>query len=211
MMTFKRKLEFEVIFLIIIAVVVGIFLAVYRNNYKPQFKVTPNPVSMQVAKKVIAPKITVSSQISPDGTKKVIMRETENQDGAKNYDFSVLDIESASELPISTQVVSSGDMRIPFNTWSPDDRYFFIDQYAGSDKSVFVYKTDGAEFAPGAIFLDATDSFKKANTGNIFDEATGWASDTLIIVDTVKQDNSKGPSYWFEVPSKAIIQLSTEF
>jgi hypothetical protein len=211
MISLKRKIELEAIILIIIVAVASMLFVKYRDTHQPQFTLAPNISPMQVPKKVIASKITTSIQISPDGIKNVIMKMTQNSDKTTIYDFSISDANGQNEQHIFTQTLNSGEMMIPFNTWSPNNQYFFIQQNIAESKSIFVFKADGSEFAPDVSYLDATDAFKKADTGNNFAEATGWASDTLIIINTTKQDLTKGPSYWFEVPSKVIIQLSTEF
>jgi hypothetical protein len=211
MITLKRKIEIEAIFLIGIAVIVGIFFAVYGNNYKQQFNASLKTPRVPVVKTILA-KVTVSSQISPDGIKKVVMKITQNPDNTNAYSFSVVDVGSSIETQIFTWILdSSKNMLTPFNTWSPDDQYFFVEQNTGGPKSVFVFKVNGSPFANGSNYLDVTDLFTKANTGNNFDEATGWASGTLIIINTINTDGTKGPSYWFEVPSQSVIQLSTEF
>jgi len=211
MTTLKRKIEIEAIFLIGIAVIVGIFFAVYGSNYKQQFSVPLKTHQMPIVKTTLA-KVTVSSQISPDGTKEVVMKITQNPDNTKTYNFSVVDVGSSIETHIFTWISDPlKSMLIPFNTWSSDNQYFFVEQSTAGTKSVFVFKANGSPFTNGANYLDVTDLFVKANTGNNFDEATGWASGTLIIINTVNTDGTKGPSYWFEVPSQAVIQLSTEF
>jgi hypothetical protein len=212
MITVRHQIELETFFLISIAAGISVFFVIQKNNYQPQFSIASGIPSVSVPAEVISPKVIISSQISPDGTKKVIMKITENPDNTKTYDFSVSDENGANEQFIFAKTLSSSNnMVIPFNTWSPDDKYFFIEQNAGGNKSVFVFKATGALFTDTETYLDAADSFIQKNTGNNFDEATGWASETLVIINTKKSDNTKGPSYWFEVPSKAIIQLSTEF
>lgn len=207
----KRQIEIESIFLLTMVAAVSLFF-VYKNNHQSQFNVASSIPSVQVPVEAVAPKVTVSSQISPDGTKKVIMKITENSDNTSTYDFSTADGNGGNELHIFTQILTATESAtIPFNAWAPDNKLFFINKTMGANKSVFVFKATGATFSGGETFLDATDSFTKANTGNNFDVATGWASETLIIINTTKPDNTKGPSYWFEVPSKAVIQLSTEF
>jgi hypothetical protein len=211
MITLKRKIEIEAIFLIVIAVIVGIIFAVYRNNYRQQFNVSLKTPLMPAVKTTLA-KVTVSSQISPDGTKEVFMKITQNPDNTKTYNFSVVDVGSSDETPIFTRTLDvSKTMLIPFNTWSPDDQYFFVEQNMGNNNGVFAFKANGSPFTNGSNYIDVTDLFSKVNSGNNFGEATGWASGTLIIINTTQQDNTKGPSYWLEVPSRSVIQLSTQF
>lgn len=213
MITVRRQLELESVLLLTMTAAVSLFFVIQRNNsYQPQFSLASGVPSVSIQAEVVSPKVTVSSQISPDGAKKLIMKVTENNDNTKTYDFSVSDENGSNEQFIFTKILDSANsMTIPFNTWSPDNKYFFIQQDTGDIKGVFAFKATGATFANGETFLDVTDLFAKAATGNNFGEATGWASETLIIINTVKSDNTKGPSYWFEIPSKAIIQLSTEF
>lgn len=208
----KREIEIEATFLLVMVAAVSLFYVVQRNNYHPQFNVASNAASMPVQAEAVSPKITTSSQVSPDGTKKVILKATQNSDSTTSYDVSTTDGNGENEQHVFTKILNSSDnMIIPFNTWSPDDKLFFLQENIGTSKNVYVFEATGAQFAGGEIYLDAATAFAKANTGNNFDVATGWASETLIIINTTKQDGTKGPSYWFEVPSKAVIQLSTEF
>ncbi|MBI4096762.1 MAG: hypothetical protein HY425_03545 [Candidatus Levybacteria bacterium] len=213
MITVRRQVELETVFLITMAAAVSIFFVAYKNNNsRGQFNIVSSIPPVSAPAEAVDPQITVASQISPDGTKKVIMKVTENSDSTKTYDFSVSDENGANEQHIFTKILDlSSSMEIPFNTWSPDNKYLFIREQSENDKKVLVFKADGASFENGETFLDAAAFFKEKNTGNIFEEATGWASETLIIINTKKPDGSKAFSYWFEIPSKSIIQLSTEF
>lgn len=212
MITLRHQLELETFFLLIIAAGVSLFFVMYKNNYQPQFSLASNLPSRQAPAEVIAPKVTLSSQISPDGTKKIILKTTENNNNTSTYDFSTADGDGANKKPVFTKTLdSSKSMTIPFNAWSPDNKYFFIQENSGDNKSIFVFKATGESFSDTEKYLDATKLFNQKNTGNNFAQATGWASESLIIINTTKEDGAKGFSYWFEVSSKAIIQLSTEF
>lgn len=211
MITVRRQLELETIFLIAMTAAVSLFFVAYRNNnFRTQFNIVSSIPSAPA--EAVTPEITVSSQISPDGTKKVIMKTTQNTDNTKTYELLTSDENGANEQYIFTKILNSSDsMTIPFNTWSPDDKYFFIQGNIGGSKKVLVFSAVGIPFSENEPYFEAVSLFAQKNTGNNFDEATGWASETLIILNTKKPDGSKGFSYWFEVPSKAIIQLSTEF
>lgn len=207
----KRQVELEAIFLLTAVAAISLFFVLKNNNYRMQFNLASVPV-MPVQAEVVSPKVIISSQISPDGKKKVMMKITENSDKTKTYDISTADENGANVQFVFTKTLDeTRNMVLPFNTWSPDDKYFFVQENDGSNKDVFAFKATGEPFSESDKYFDVTDLFAKRNTGNNFDVATGWASETLIIVNTLKPDNSKGPSYWFEIPSKAVIQLSTEF
>ena len=208
----RRQIELETFLLISIVVVGSLYFAIQKNNHQPQFSFASGISPVSAPAEIISPKITVAQQISPDGEKKVIMKVTENSDNTKTHDLSTADENGANEKFVFTKILdSSKNMSIPFNTWSPDDNYFFIQENAGENKSIFVFKATGESFSDTEKYFDAADIFTQKDTGNNFAEATGWASGTLIIINTTKPDDTKGFSYWFEVPSKAIIQLSTEF
>lgn len=209
-MTALRKVELESIFLISIVAAASLFFVVQRNN---QFNVPVVSVNSPLAANPTpAPEQNIFSQISPDGTKQVIMQITDNKDDTQTYSFYTADGSGINEQFIFDKTLDMAKyMTIPFNTWSSNNQYFFIQENARERKSIFAFKASGEEFSEGEKYFDVTDLFRKKDTGNNFKEATGWASESLIIINTTKEDNTKGPSYWFEVPSKAVIQLSTEF
>jgi hypothetical protein len=211
MITVRRQVELETVFLITMAAAVSIFFVYKNNNSSGQFNIVSSIPPVSAPAEAIDPQVTVASQISPDGTKKVIMKATGNTDNATTYDFSTVDENGANEQFIFSKTLSSANnMVIPFNTWSPDNKYFFIQENAAGKKNVLIFDALGVPFAE-EVYLNATDLFKQKNTGNNFSEATGWASESLIIINTTKENGEKGFSYWFEVPSKAIIQLSAKF
>jgi len=105
-------------------------------------------------------------------------------------------------------VPASEGMSIPFNTWSPDDKYVFIQKNNGD---ALVFSATGEDISEGQKYIGIKDIFNGTERADYYHETTGWASPTLLIVNTVRADNKKGSSYWFEIPSKAIIQLSSQF
>ncbi|MBI2613338.1 MAG: hypothetical protein HYW62_01005 [Candidatus Levybacteria bacterium] len=211
-MTTLRKVELESIFLISIVAAVSMFFVVQRNS-QGQFSGSDMRIAtINSPLPTPAPEQKAFSQISPDGTKKVVMRVTQNLDNTSTYDFSAADENGANEQSIFTKTLGSPkSMTVPLNTFSPDNKYFFVQENAGDNKKIFAFQTSGEPFSGEEQYFDVTDLFRKKETGNNFDEATGWASESLIIINTKKEDGSKGPSYWFEVPSKAILILATEF
>ena len=212
-MTITKKIELESIFLISLAAIGSLYFVVQRNN-QGQFNFASgihinSPLALNPTK---APRQNIFSQISPDGTKKVIMEITQNSDNTQTYTFFVSDdSELNKKFIFEKNLDDSRKISIPFNTFSSDNKYFFIQESLGNTKSIYSFKVSGESFSETEKYIDVTDLFAKKNTGNNFSEATGWASESLILINTTKPDGSKGPSYWFEVPSKAIIQLSTKF
>jgi hypothetical protein len=213
-MTLKHGLELEAIFFVALGAFIS-FVFIGNNQSAQQFNANASaPVIMVTPMLTPTPATTptTTSQISPNGKKQVIAETIQNKDYSYSYTLYVADGSgNDKQVVFSKNFDTSGSVAIPFNTWSPDNRYFFIEETEKGIMNVLVFKASGEPFANTAAYLNLTDAFNKRNTGNNYDVATGWASETLIIINTTTQENKKGPSYWFEVPSTAIIQLSTRF
>lgn len=202
-----KRHQIETISFIIIAIFISSYF-VWRSNQNFQ-----NQSRASTSQKTIAPvvnpilRIETSSQTSPDGTKNLKMKKIPDSDGSYAFVFTVMDESSANEHALYT-VKSSENLSIPFNTWSPDNKYLFIQK---NDNGALVFNANGEPITGSQPYFDVGELFieKIKNVSPAL--ITGWASPTLLIVNTVKEDSSKGPSYWFEVPSKAIMQLSSQF
>ncbi|MDP1721833.1 MAG: hypothetical protein Q8L37_01350 [Candidatus Gottesmanbacteria bacterium] len=217
-MTTKHKIVIDV-FICISAIILVSGYSVWRVNHsnsgqlskvivagntiRTTVPIVPDPVS----------RIDTASQPTPDGTKKIVMEATHNNNGTLTYIFTSTDGSGNNVQPLFDAVVqasasASEGMNVPFNAWSPDNKYVFIQK---NDGNALVFKATGEEIIPGQYYLDVKDVFNASGKKDTYHETTGWASPTLLIVNTFAPDNTKGSSYWFEVPSKAIIQLSSSF
>ena len=158
------------------------------------------------------PKIITLSQISPDGTNNLTLKVISNINLRNVYTFTTSEQEKKeNQLIYEVSLPFSEKMSIPFNTWSPDNKYVFVQHETAGGSAVLVIKKDRQPFSKDELYLDVTKIFNEKYNEYTFQKATGWASETLIIVNTLNQDESKGPSFWFEVPSKQFYQLYTEF
>lgn len=157
-------------------------------------------------------KVDTASQPTPDGKKKLLMEATHKKD-TSTYVFTTSDGSGGNIEPLFTTTVQASasateGLNIPFNTWSPDNKYLFIQT---NDGDAWVFNATGEEIVTGQRYFDVRDLFNAAGKKDTYKVTTGWASETLLIVNTLAPDKTKGSSYWFEVPSKAIIQLSSQF
>lgn len=217
-MTRGIQIEVETGILFIVAAVVGVSFALY-SGHRPQL---PTKIYLPIMQANMAspstltptpfiPKPVVTTQISPDGTKELSMTVTTNTDSTKTYLFATSNIDGSNQKIVYTLANTTDLMNIPFNTWSPDDVYLFITRNTSLGDEAFVIRADGQPVSETESTSNVTTIFTAKNTGNIYQETTGWASNTLLIVNTRHQDGSKGPSYWVEIPSDAVIELSTQF
>lgn len=155
-----------------------------------------------------APNVITSEVHSSNADKKLVLQATTTPDGTTQYVFTVSGISGGNERQLLTKTLSAGSsMSIPFNAWDPTDTYLFVEEKVGTTLTYYVLRANGEAFANGEKFIDVGGVWAAKDPGYRIRTATGWASGTLLIIYTSK-DGGKGPAFWFEVPSTAIIQLS---
>lgn len=185
------------IFLVAISglIVFNIFLP------KPQsFTVTTVPAAIPPAFAA-----SISSVDSPDGTKTLVMKTVRG--GAGNtYSFWVGNKEIFSKF-----VDYSITFSIPANTWSPDNRYVLLKETGNAGSVFFVLSGSVDASAQNDQTASITNVFATKHPDLKIQDATGWGGVNLVVFNTLKADGSRGPSFWFEMPSHAIIQLSSLF
>jgi hypothetical protein len=237
-MMLKKYLELEVLVFVLAGALVGYFLLSHHNSNQqtliqamqsspeqpapqviatnptttPVPTVTPAAVVQQISKPakptlVFTPAISTTSQISPDGTRKVSIDIVGNQDGSKTYEVLV----DNSPVIFSKTLPTGESISIPYNTWSPDNTYFFLQENSGNQTQIMVFNASGQPFTNGNEFLDLTGVFAQDVSASAFGQATGWASDNLIIIESKNADRSNGTSYWFGVPGESVTPLATQF
>lgn len=146
---------------------------------------------------------------SPDGKMNLIMEKVINNETSA-YSFFVLEISTPSRKLILEKTVPAGSIiEMSPNAWSPDNKYVFIGEISPSYRKYLVFNASAEPFSSGEQYIDVVPSFVAKETDYILSEITGWDSPTLLHVYTTTNDGARGPSYWFEVPSKAIIQLAS--
>ncbi len=216
-MTIRHRIEVESISLLVLAAIAGIafaFYTGYRPNFENKFSL---PIIENLQGQTIAPTPTGApnpqeqSQISPDGKKVLTMRIKTNEDFTKTYTFISSNADGTDQKTIYLVTYSADSMSIPFNTWSPDNKYVFIKHTSPLGSDAIVLKANGEPVTESESAINTTLLFKDKIANNIYDDTTGWASETLLIINTKTSEGAQGTSYWFEIPSKAIIPLSTQF
>jgi len=218
-------IEIETIWLLVFAGIIGFVFAFYTrgnlntnrsfalpivqkaqgSNFNSSLSQAPIPTNSNL------PKPQISTQISPDGTKLLTMTRVANQNTTKTYTFTTSGLDSSNQHQIYSVTYGVDSMTIPFNTWSPDDNYVFINHLSSVGNEALVFKADGTPISSTDNFFNATQIFSSKITDNLYMETTGWASPTLLIINSKKQDGTKSTSYWLEIPSKAVIPLASQF
>ena len=149
------------------------------------------------------------TQISSEGSTMLRLERT-----ATSYDVWVEEVDQESQAEkiqtknpqhVFTGALESGQTaNIPFNTWSPNNAYFFLKLSGTGADQYLVFKTSGEPFGEDP-FLNVTSLFTEKGIDHQLRDVTGWAANGLLLVQT------ESPSYWFEVASHRFIILSTQF
>ncbi|MEI6690342.1 MAG: hypothetical protein WCL07_01185 [bacterium] len=171
---------------------VAIGLAIYKGSAPRISSITtpsaPSPIP--------SPTPTVFKQESPDGSKTVQLK-FEN----KNY-----------QIYVNDQAIEAGDLAltdqfsIPFNTWSPDNKYFFLKGV----KEYYVFNNSSKLGISQKPIYAIRELFVKSHPDDTLVDVTGWASPTLLLLNATTSTGAES-SYWFDIQTGHFIRLSTYF
>lgn len=148
--------------------------------------------------------------VSPDGTAKLIM-EKQLKEGMVSYTFLTSKADNHEQQIFSKIVSNFYNFMIPFNTWSPENKYVFIKESISVGSVYYVFNANGDLFSDNSPYINVTDLFDIKLADYTMTEITGWADPNLLIINTKTKQGEQGPSFWFEIPSRSFIQLSTHF
>lgn len=148
---------------------------------------------------------------APNGKMTLEMKKEQDQSNI-TYTFSVSDNSDSRKDQIFKKVVSlDTTISIPFNTFSPDNKYIFLKEVGASGTTYFVLSTTGTPISDSGI-LDISNLFEvKYGEDYKITDVTGWGGPSLIVVNTDKVGGGEGPSFWFEAGNSSFIQLSSRF
>ncbi len=209
----QQKGNSSILILFIIVFIVASTFLVMRSPKTSQNQ----PFSPALLLPTPTPAMQETNVHSGDGTMKLMMKTEKKPDGTSTYSFTATDISGNNPKSLLTKTVPpGGTMIIPQNTWSPDNKLVFLQENDPATSaatlaplSIFILKASGELFADNQQYLDVTSLWTQRTINYTFKSATGWASPTLLIITTNKNDGTRGPSYWFDVPSKAFLQLAS--
>jgi hypothetical protein len=194
--------------LIIILVAIAGFLAanVFLNKSgNPSVSQSQQPMPSPQAEIPPVEASQLTSVDSPDGTQTISMK-TSKESGMTTYSFT----NGGKEIFTDT-VDPSISFSIPENTFSPDNKYVFLKETGGGGSSFFALTASGDSSTQNNQTANITSLFAAKYPNLKIQDTTGWGGINLIVFNTLNTDGSRGPSFWFEMPSHAIIQLANRF
>lgn len=195
----SKRFPLKIIILLVALAFGGVLFLV--NSEKLTSTNPPNAVLI----KPIAPTPAVQNTEvhSSDGEMNLIMQKQKQSDGLATYSFFTSDIAGNNKKILFEKIVNAGvSMEIPKNSWSPDNKYVFLREDEPSSFSIFVFKASGENLSSTEKYIDVMPLFSESKIKYEMKDITGWDSPTLLHVIT------SGPSYWFDITTRAFLQLA---
>lgn len=193
----KRILLLVIIIFIILIPLSAIF---FRNFSNSPSHPPPSPTQI--------PLQAESTEVhSPDGTMNLILHAKETKEGKNSYSLYTSTISGEKQKDLFSTLGEKGEIFVSPNAWSPDNTFVFLLKKEKETITAYVFKSSGEAFVSGEAYLDVLPFFTKKNTKYILSDITGWDSPTLLHLASSVNGKAKGPSFWFEVPSGAVLQL----
>ena len=206
----KKRAKLLPIFLIITTILVSLIIWSKNNFVKPNNIISNLP--QRVPTPTPNPRIGTFSQISPDGSKTLINEVSASSSGELTSNLIVRENETNYQIKIYQEILNENSkITMPFNTWSPDNKYFFVIKENGNFRqyTVFAANDNGIKSEP---FLDLSSDFLEKGFSYNLQDVTGWASPTLLVLRTKDEGSNKpGPSYWYEITTRRFYKLSSQF
>lgn len=143
---------------------------------------------------------------SGDGKARLIRVAKELTGGEVSYTLKV--ISGGIERELFSKVVGAGaSVDMPLNSWSPDNKQFFLEENDGRTVRYLVYREDGGKYGGEREYLNINEDWVKSKNNYTIDGVTGWEGNDLLRVVTNNGDGTKGPSFWFVVSSQKFLRL----
>jgi hypothetical protein len=163
---------------------------------------SPKPIVSKMKQAITA------NQVNPDASYNLRLI-SKNEGDYFSYSLSYSKKDADTENTIYTETFNENTkLSIPFNTWSPDNKYVFLKSEDSVLTDYLVYKiTDNQAKNPIRI----TKIFREKYQDYVIKDVTGWAAPSLLILVTTNSSDEVGPSFWFNVTSQTFTQLSTKF
>ena len=216
------RYRWEIFFAIIIAFAIP--LAAYNYSIKHQQKIViPVPTFITQASNTaqinkipkIIPQSKTSSWEASDGQQQITMRENGINTPIHTYQFFVsppnVNISSNTKPFFTATTSAKTTFSIPFNAFSPNDQYLFLQEKSPNETKYLLFNSSGQPFTNGNLYEDIGVLFKNYTSSYILSDVTGWASDTLLVIETQDGNGNPSKSFWFDVTNFSFIPLATRF
>jgi hypothetical protein len=171
--------------------------------------------SVSKAADTIPVDLTKSTKIditSPDGKMTLLMETKKTSENNFNQTLFITTTENKAPLNIYSKDSSNKEfVSIPFNTFSPDNKFIFLKLEIPDELNYFVLRTDGKDINKDGHTIEIVKPFNAKYPGLKVTDVTGWGGRNLIVINTDTSEGKIGASYWFDLSNFSFIRLSTRF
>lgn len=210
---FTLRHNLEMLFIITLGTALSLFVLVQRNNSRNQSSFSLSAaiptISIPTPTGVSYPMET-SSMGSPDRSMNLTMNKQRGKDATK-YTFFTSTPEGIDQNIFAKQLDESESLLIPYNTWSPDNKYVFLKEVTNGLPNYYVMRADGSTLKDYEKYVNIQKLFSERQPDYTIVDVTGWGDPNLIIVNAKSNTENRVVSFWFEVSSQSFILLSTYF
>ena len=195
-------------------ILTGTFLLaglVFSGSLRVQ-KGSPQPERFASTEMPVDEKETTVDVISPNEKVTLTMKGLKKADGTLKQTFFIsLDAAKESVEIYTHESDPSYQILIPYNTFSPDNKYIFLKIEDPERAQYIVVRTDGKNIKGEEKSVEITSLFYEKYEEFVITDVTGWGGYSLIVVNTNYKDGKIGPSFWFDLSNFSFIQLSNRF
>lgn len=171
------------------------------------------PRSLTPTPSVIVPEpVETETMDSPDGEMKLTLEKQKTGSNIKQVFFTSSKSENTKKEIFKKETIIPTEINIPYNSWSPDNKFLFLEEKNPIKNNYFVFYANGQDFKTGSSYIDVQSLFQEKVKGFVIVDVTGWASPTLLLINTRSEAGGGGKaSFWLDVNSQSFIRLSTYF
>lgn len=200
-----NQIKIAVMSVMLAATIVGASVLMSGKAQKPTPSLAAEEMFVQSKTAKPNPDTSTTSVLSPDGKMTLTMK-VNRVNESSTWTF----LADGKEI-LSENLPNGSIYKIPFNTFSPDNKYIFLQKTVSDAMSYPVLSTSGKDISGDGMGLEIVSLFSAKFPEYKVTEVTGWGGMNLIVFNTEKTSGGEGSSFWFEVPSKAFIRLSSKF
>jgi len=209
----KKIVSVLVVILVVGAAFTG--YTVYKKNSNSSISARPLSANEAEGSTIVSAQAAAITESeteahSADGQLNAVLEEKQSGESSASYSLYSCDVNCTDKTLLFQQTLPKGEkLELPVNAWSPDNKYVFVAKKGSGGNIFLVFRASGETFSDETPFIDVSSIFAEKQPNLILKDVTGWDSETLLHVFTNSENGDNGPSFWFEVPGGALIQLGS--
>src|SRR3989344_1338475 len=194
----KHRSKFFTIFTIAGSLIAGGLVVLGSMMVKNEVPVTSD-FALE-AKSNEPAKETSVDYLAPNGKATLTMKNGKEVNGVITQTFYFTSEEDKNPVKIFEKDSDPPNViSVHHNTFSPDNKYIFLQSEDSGKTQYIVMRTDGKDIKEGSYTVEIEGLFSEKHPDFVITDVTGWGSYNLIVVNTDTKDGKIGPSWWFDL------------